>query len=154
MGGLSSLFAMVVMKPKKEGELARLTHALLAPLVVWPSVEDSFSEMNGKARSARLVKLMKGDVSERASNYEIALYCSSFSLAIPPPSETVKVMMFAMRHAEVQKFGKTMDADPMLKGEGKHLSADAQRAYDRLAAWIYTVQAKAIKTTVAKRRAK
>jgi hypothetical protein len=118
-------------------------HAIAAPVIVWPRQEDGFTDMKNKVVLHRLGKLLKHDYSERATDFEVALYCSSASLERKPGEEEFHIYMYAARHSGL---GAVMDQDDMLKDDGLELDPYTEKPlYDNLARWIYKKQKEHLK---------
>jgi hypothetical protein len=120
-----------------------MAHALFAPMIVWQGMEDEYRDEDKmfKVKTSRLAKLASGDFSETATDYEMAIFISTFTLVQPPSESVFKLMAYCFRKAYGDKTADELDlpkvdleSDIMLK-----------RDYDRLATWIYQKQKEAMK---------
>lgn len=116
-------------------------HALFAPTIVWPGYEDDFKGHKMQVLQARLEKMARGDLSERATDLEVALYCSSASMIAPPDKVQHDVALYAFGKAYGEKRAKAVLGEAAIE----KLDPEAQKLYDGLAEWIFEQQEKHIK---------
>ncbi|MEM0148470.1 MAG: hypothetical protein QXN16_00615 [Candidatus Micrarchaeaceae archaeon] len=107
-------------------------YALFAPIIVWPGEEESNKQWKLKVTEARLNKIANNDKSERATDAEVAIYLSSASAIEPLDSDFANVYLHAAAKALPQIKEIMEDIPP--------LTAEQQKIYDKLAAWIFKRQ--------------
>jgi len=111
--------------------------AVKAPIVVWPGYWDLVKdEWKVKAVMYRLLKLMRGDWSEKATDYEAMIYLSTASLSAPLGNEWGRIFCWLFR-----KFYPDAAEQFGMKDE---LHDYERQELERLKEWIYRKQREAL----------
>jgi len=91
-----------------------LVWAVSGAIVTTPStVHEITEEQKLDVTLHRLVKLGRGDVTEEATDYEVMLYISNFTLEHPPSSHIYRIYMYLFARIYPEK-SKTMFGDDVV----------------------------------------
>ncbi|MEM0142517.1 MAG: hypothetical protein QXL94_00985 [Candidatus Parvarchaeum sp.] len=107
-------------------------YAVFAPIIVWPGYEKDYSDQKMNVMKARFNKIANNDKSKRATDAEITVYLSSASGTAPMEADMANVYTYAAAKA-FPEIKNVVDKVP-------NLTAEQQKIYDKLAAWIFKKQ--------------
>lgn len=128
------------MKSDENKFVDTMMYALTAPMITWPQCESIYTPENvGRAKMERLAMIMmlKGQPPDRCSDFEAALYISSWTLSAPPSEHWFRLYMHLFKKCfpnQTEIFEDVREPD---RWELEDL--------ERLKVWIFKQQMQAIK---------
>jgi len=132
---------------REEKHVEMLVFSLVAPLIVYSSEEAGENTADEAwvrdAKLSRLLKCMRGDLSEQATDFEAMIYLSTASLVHPldTPWYNIYMYLFSKHYPESKQLGFNAP---------KSLSTQEQTMLTQLKEWIFERQKEAVKAKLKK----